>query len=327
MALYYPPTANGLQKTLGAQLDEGTTASVTLNNTTSIQNKAGVFVVDRVDTGGTEKAAALREYISFTGVSGSTLTGLTRGLGGGGADQDHAVGAVVEFISDVVQQDGIMDALDNLVTSAGALDTTKVVDLTTAQTLTTKTLTTPVIASFYQDAGKTKLMTTPNTASDTLAAIAATQTLTNKTLTTPIVASFYQDAGKTKLMTTPDTASDTLAAIAATQTLTNKRINPRVVTATDDATAVIDCDVTDQYQLTAIANATEFTVTGTPVNGQKLVIRLKDAGVGKGLTWTGFTAVGVTLPTTTVANKTHYIGCIYNSAASTWDAVAVVQEA
>jgi hypothetical protein len=55
------------------------------------------------------------------------------------------------------------------------------------QTLTNKTLTTPVIASFYQDAGKTKLMTTPNTASDTLAAIAATQTLTNKTLTSPVL--------------------------------------------------------------------------------------------------------------------------------------------
>ncbi len=112
-----------------------------------------------------------------------------------------------------------------------------------------------------------------------------------------------------------------------TQTLTNKRITPRVVTTTDDATAAIDCDVTDQYPLTAVANATEFTVTGTPVNGQKLIVRLKDAGVGKGLTWTGFTAIGVTLPTTTVASKTHYVGCIYNSAASTWDAVAVVAQA
>ena len=114
---------------------------------------------------------------------------------------------------------------------------------------------------------------------------------------------------------------------ASAQTLTNKRITPRVVTATDDATAVIDCDVTDQYQLTAVANATEFTVTGTPVNGQKLIIRLKDAGVGKGLTWTGFTAIGVTLPTTTVANKTTYVGAIYNSATPVWDIVAVATEA
>ena len=53
------------------------------------------------------------------------------------------------------------------------------------ETLTNKTLTTPVIASLHQDAGGTKVMTIPDTASDTLAAIAATQTLTNKTLTSP----------------------------------------------------------------------------------------------------------------------------------------------
>jgi len=274
--LYYPPTTNGLQKSLGAQLDEAAT-TVTLNNTTGIQNKAGVFVVDRIDTGGTEKSATVREYISFTAVSGSTLTGLTRGLGGGGADQDHAVGAVVEFIPDVVWADGVMDALDNAFTAAGAVDTTKVVTPSGSQTLTNKT-----IATFLQGVGNT--------------------------ITVPA-------------------ATDTLVGKATTDTLTNKRISPRVVTTTDDATAVIDTDVTDQYQLTAIANATEFTLTGTPVAGQKLIIRLKDAGTGKALTWTGFTAVGVTLPTTTVASKTHYIGCIYNATATRWEAIAVVAEA
>jgi hypothetical protein len=103
----------------------------------------------------------------------------------------------------------------------------------TEQTLTLKTLTTPIIASLYQDAGKTKLMTVPNTASDTLAALAATQTFTNKTLTTPVIASIYQDAGKTKLMTLPDAASDTLTANAATQTLTNKTLTAPVVTSPD----------------------------------------------------------------------------------------------
>jgi hypothetical protein len=113
-----------------------------------------------------------------------------------------------------------------------------------------------------------------------------------------------------------------------TVTVTNKRITKRVVTATDDATAEIDCDVTDQYQLTAVANNTTFTVTGTPTNGQKLIIRLKDAGAGKTLTWNAvFRAIGVTLPTTTVANKTHYIGCVYNSADSKWDVLAVGAEA
>src|SRR3990172_5867085 len=45
----------------------------------------------------------------------------------------------------------------------GADDTMAV--LAAAQTLTNKTLTTPVIASIYQDAAKTKLMTVPDAAS------------------------------------------------------------------------------------------------------------------------------------------------------------------
>jgi hypothetical protein len=141
-------------------------------------------------------------------------------------------------------------------------------------------------------------------------------------------------AGADALTLTTSAATDvtlpttgTLATLAGTETFTNKRITQRVVTTTDDATAVIDTDVTDVYQLSAVANATEFTLTGTPTDGQKLLIRLKDAGAGKALTWTGFTAIGVTLPATTVASKWHYIGCTYNSAATAWHAIAVTQEA
>lgn len=173
MAFTYPPTSNGLEKSLGAQLDTGVTSSATFNNTTGIQNLKGLFVVDRIDTSGAEKNASFREYISFAGVSGSTVTTLVRGLGGT-TDQDHGIGAVVEFVSDVVQQQAIIDTFLVGHTDSGAHSTGM-------------TLTTPVIASLYQDAGKTKLMTLPNTASDTLAAIAATQTLTNKTLTSPKV--------------------------------------------------------------------------------------------------------------------------------------------
>lgn len=120
----------------------------------------------------------------------------------------------------------------------------------------------------------------------------------------------------------------TVPTISSTSTLTNKRITQRVVTTTDDATAVIDVDVTDQYQLTAMANATTISTTGTPTAGQKLIIRLKDNGTARALTWDAvFRAIGVTLPTTTVISKTHYIGCIYNATDTKWDAVAVVQEA
>ena len=76
---------------------------------------------------------------------------------------------------------------DRVLTLPDATDT--LIGKDTTDTLTLKTLTTPVIASLYQDAGKTQLMTVPNSASDTLCAIAATQTLTNKTLTSPAITS------------------------------------------------------------------------------------------------------------------------------------------
>ena len=56
-----------------------------------------------------------------------------------------------------------------------------------AETLTNKTLTTPVISALYKDVAKTKQMTFPDVSSDTVAVLTATQTLTNKTLTAPII--------------------------------------------------------------------------------------------------------------------------------------------
>ncbi|MFA5880562.1 MAG: hypothetical protein WC834_00075 [Eubacteriales bacterium] len=76
--------------------------------------------------------------------------------------------------------DGGWTVVDNNDDAGAAL-----VTLTDTQTLTNKTLTTPVISTFYKDAGKTKLMTVPDVASDTLVTLGATQTLTGKTLTAP----------------------------------------------------------------------------------------------------------------------------------------------
>jgi hypothetical protein len=121
------------------------------------------------------------------------------------------------------------------------------------------------------------------------------------------------------------TAVDAKASLTGTETLTNKRITKRVASTTDDATAVIDCDSYDEYYLTAIANDTEISITGTPTDGQTIFIGLKDAGVTKGLTWTGITGLGVTLPTDTTAGKQHIIGLKY--IASAWRGIAVGVEA
>lgn len=117
--LKYPPLYNGLQKTLDAQLNVGVTSQMTLNNTTGVQNKPGVVVIDRIDTSGAEKSSAVREYISYTGVSGNNLTGLTRGLGGS-RDQDHVVGAIVEFIPDVT----VFQAINDVITTEHNTDGT-----------------------------------------------------------------------------------------------------------------------------------------------------------------------------------------------------------
>lgn len=88
----------------------------------------------------------------------------------------------------------------------------------------------------------------------------------------------------------------------------------------------------DLVKITAQTVALTLAVpTGSPVEGQALMIRIKDNGTARAITWTsgtgGYRAIGVTLPTTTVAGKTTYIGLIYNSDDSRWDAIGVTTEA
>lgn len=116
---------------------------------------------------------------------------------------------------------------------------------------------------------------------------------------------------------------------AATTTLSNKRITSRIGTVASSATPTPTGDDSDQYNITALAvNATLAAPTGTPANGQKLILRIKDNGTTRTLAYNAiYRAVGVTLPTATTASKTIVLGCIYNSADSKWDVVAVAEEA
>lgn len=138
MPLYAAPSKNAIQKTLGAQLLSGVTTSATLSDTTGLQNLPGVMVIDRVDSNNVETPNK-REFIAYTGISGSTVTGLTRNVDSGSTDQDHAVGAIVEFIPDVTWAGSIYTALSNIVdTTTLALDASKI--LTPAGLQSTATL-------------------------------------------------------------------------------------------------------------------------------------------------------------------------------------------
>lgn len=135
------------------------------------------------------------------------------------------------------------------------------------------------------------------------------------------------------------TGSTTLAGASiptysSSDTLSNKRITPRVNTQTTTTSPwAWNSDSYDQQSFTALANALTINAdAGTPTDGQKTVLRFEDNGTARVLTWTvgvakAFRAIGVTLPSTTVAGKTTYVGCIYNTLESRWDVVAVAQEA
>ena len=128
--------------------------------------------------------------------------------------------------------------------------------------------------------------------------------------------------------------SGTIVGTTDTQTLTNKRVTPRVNNngATTSGTITPTGDSSDQYELLGLTGSiTVAAPSGTPTAGQKLILRFKDNGTGRGITWTttsgGYRIIGTTLPTTTTANKNIYVGCIYNGTDIYWDVVAVATEA
>lgn len=100
---------------------------------------------------------------------------------------------------------------------------------------------------------------------------------------------------------------------------------PRVTSTASSATPTPNADTTDVYILTALAvNATFGAPTGTPVQGQKLIYRVKDNGTARTFTWNAiFRGIARALPTGSVANETLYLGFIYNSTDVKWDLVAV----
>lgn len=89
-----------------------------------------------------------------------------------------------------------------------------------------------------------------------------------------------------------------------------------------------DIDTYNMYIRTAQAAALNINApTGTPSSGQSLIFRIKDNGTARAITWDAtFRAVGLTLPTTTVISKVVYVGCIYNSDETKWDAIAIAEE-
>jgi hypothetical protein len=109
------------------------------------------------------------------------------------------------------------------------------------------------------------------------------------------------------------------------QQINFKPTKKRVTSEASSATPTPNADTTDIYILTALAAAAELqNPSGTPTDGQGLIVRIKDNGTARALTYdTQYRAVGQELPSHTVVGETTYLEFVYNSADTKWDTVAI----
>ncbi len=224
------------------------------------------------------------EYIEYTGISGNTLTGVIRGAESVSA-KTHNNGAKVVGVISQAHIKRLKEKLDGT-------DTTGV---------TVGAVTNNTSETFLQ------ISTPANPASGYDKLYAKSDDKLYK----------LNSAGtETAILTTSDT-----------QTVTNKRRTRRLVTTTQSATPTINTDNGDIFKITGLAQAiTSFTtnLSGTPVDGDLMEIRVTDNGTARALTFgASFEATTVALPTTTVISTEIKILFEWNATASKWDCVAV----
>ncbi len=143
------------------------------------------------------------------------------------------------------------------------------------------------------------------------------------TLKAPAIASTY--------VHTLPAGTDTLVGATFAQTLTNKRKQPRVYTATNNASLTPEIDTYDIFHLTAMSANTTINnkSTSTPADGELMEFRFLDNATARTLTWgTDYVAkAGIALPSTTVLSKNKVLLFEWNANLSKWNLLASGDEA
>jgi hypothetical protein len=303
----------------------GTPSSGNLSNCTNLSLTTGVTGTLPVGNGGTGITAGTSggvPYFSATNtIASSAALAANAIVIGGGAGVAPAT---------TTTGTGVLTAVGNQVNTTNGL-VTQTATLTSSALLlgggsgtgiSSTTTGTGVITAVGNNVNTTGGLVTQSgtlTASAILIGGGSGAAITSTTTGTGVLTALGNNANATGGFTT----------INGTATLTNKRIDPRVSSTASTASITPDIASFDQYAVTAQAAGLAINApTGTPVDGNKLVFRLLDNGTPRALTWDGtFTAIGVTIPTTTTANKTTYVGCIYNANNTRWDVIAVTTQA
>lgn len=199
-----------------------------------------------------------------------------------------------------------------------ALPSGTIVGTTDTQTLTNKTLTTPILSGTASGVTAGRLgylsgaFTYGNgTVQRTVVNTDEAQTLTNKTLTTPVIASISNSG----TITIP-TGTDTLVGRATTDTLTNKTLtSPKI------GTSILDTNGNELALLTATASAVnEITIANAATGGKPTIsatgndtnITLNLVSKGTGTVQANGADLVTATSTTTLTNKTIEAGTFTN---------------
>ena len=115
-------------------------------------------------------------------------------------------------------------------------------------------------------------------------------------------------------------------AISANLTVSGRVNSGFTNAAATSGTITINSDLYNQYQVVVNGTAAFAAPTGTPQDGQRLTIRIKDSGTRQTISFTtganAFRGVGLSLPTVSTA-AVLYLGCVWNAHDSRWDAIAL----
>ena len=166
-----------------------------------------------------------------------------------------------------------------------------IVGTSDSQTLTNKTLTSPVISTI----SNTGTITLP-TSTTTLVGTNTTDTLTNKTLTSPVISTI----SNTGTLTLP-TSTDTLVGRATTDTLTNKTFGQSVASTTVSLNTATTVDTTALSGFTT----TKYTVSikqGSKVRSSVVMVQTDGTSVDVsefGIIETGGKMTGISVTATT----------------------------
>lgn len=268
---------------------DASVTTVPLSSATNLATDTGVTVViDRVDANGANTPSIEETVVGV--VSGSNLVSCVRGVEG--TAQAHSAGAVVEVL---VTADGYNDMVDGIVVEHNQDGT-------------------------HKETALDSMITGTEAQGDIIYHNGTIWTRLPKGTDGQLL---------TQASNVPSWADGVTA--TSTTTFTNKRITKRITSITSHATPTINTDDCDAVTITAQAEAiTSMTtnLSGTPTNFQSLIIRIKDNGTARAITWgASFEAKGTALPTTTVISKVLTVGFIYDTVTSKWGCVASAQEA